>query len=125
MIGHTHGFADSDWAQAKTAARNLLVRRARLKNRELVTYGELVAQLPLAISHDDHRLSYLLDEISTEEYTEGRGFLTALVVHQDNRRPGAGFFTMARRCGAEVHNEDAFYMGAFNQVVEYWRAHLD
>jgi hypothetical protein len=119
MIGHTHGFADSDWAQ------NLLVRRARLKNRELVTYGELVAQLPLAISHDDHRLSYLLDEISTEEYTEGRGFLTALVVHQDNRRPGAGFFTMARRCGAEVHNEDAFYMGAFNQVVEYWRSHLD
>ncbi|MBG8560196.1 hypothetical protein I4436_11290 [Pseudomonas qingdaonensis] len=125
MIGHTHGFPDSDWAQAKTAARNLLVRRARLKNRELVTYGELVAQLPLAISHDDHRLSYLLDEISTEEHSEGRGFLTALVVHQDDWMPGAGFFVMARRCGAEVHDEEAFYMNAFKQVVEYWRAHRD
>ena len=125
MIGHTHGFPDSDWAQAKTAARNLLVRRARRKNRELVTYGELVAQLPLAISHDDHRLSYLLDEISTEEHSEGRGFLTALVVHQDDWMPGAGFFVMARRCGAEVHDEEAFYMNAFKQVVEYWRAHRD
>lgn len=125
MIGHTHGFPDSDWAQAKTAARNLLVRRARLKNRELVTYGELVAQLPLALSHDDHRLSYLLDEISTEEHSEGRGFLTALVVHQDDWMPGAGFFVMARRCGAEVHDEEAFYMNAFKQVVEYWRAHRD
>ena len=125
MIGHTHGFPDTDWAQAKTAARNLLVRRARLKNRELVTYGELVAQLPLAISHDDHRLSYLLDEISTEEHSKGRGFLTALVVHQDDWMPGAGFFVMARRCGAEVHDEEAFYMNAFKQVVEYWRAHRD
>ncbi|MEJ6816072.1 hypothetical protein [Pseudomonas sp. LF-5] len=125
MIGHTHGFPDSDWAQAKAAAREILIRRARLRSRELVTYGDFVAQIPLAIAHDDHRLSFLLDEISTEEYTEGRGFLTALVVHQDDWMPGAGFFTMARRCGAEVDNEEAFYMDAFNYVVTYWRAHRD
>ena len=89
----------------------------------IVTYGELVAQLPLAISHDDHRLSFLLDEISTEEDSEGRGFLTALVVHQDDWMPGADFFTMARRCCADVNNEEAFYMDAFNHVVEYWRAY--
>lgn len=125
MIGHTYGFPDSDWARAKTAAREMLIRRARLRNRELVTYSELVTQLPLPISHDDHRLSFLLDEISTEEYTEGRGFLTALVVHKRDMSPGAGFFTMARRCGIDFDNEETFYRDAFNEVVGYWRAHQD
>ncbi|RMP39050.1 hypothetical protein ALQ24_02336 [Pseudomonas syringae pv. antirrhini] len=123
MIGHTHGFPDSDWAQAKAAAREILIRRARLRSRELITYRDFVAQLPLAIAHDDHRLSFLLDEISTEEYAEGRGFLTALVVHQEDWKPGVGFFTMARRCGAEVNNEEAFYLDTFNYLVTYWRAH--
>ncbi|HGM5581255.1 TPA: hypothetical protein ACKP22_002954 [Pseudomonas putida] len=125
MIGHTHGFPDSDWAQAKTTARELLIRRARLKDREFVTYGELVTKLPLAIEPTDPRLSYLLDEISTEEYAEGRGFLTALVVHQEDWLPGTGFFTMARRCGAEYKNQETFFLEAFNYVVEYWRAHRD
>lgn len=125
MIGHTHGFPDSDWAQAKAAAREILIRQARMRGHELVTYSNFVAQLPLAIAHDDHRLSFLLDEISTEEYAEGRGFLTALVVHQYDWKPGAGFFTMARRCGAEVVNEEAFYLDVFNYVVTYWRARLD
>jgi len=41
---------------------------------QTITYGDLVAQLPIAIEPNDPRLSKLLDEISRQEFAEGRGF---------------------------------------------------
>ncbi|CAK9890070.1 hypothetical protein [Pseudomonas fluorescens] len=117
MIGHIHGFVASDWI----AAKRLLIERARHRASQLISYSDLVCQLPLSIEASDPRLSYLLDEISRDEYTEGRGFLTVLVVHKYGSRPGAGFYEMARGCGADFDDEEEFNIRAFNEVTGYWR----
>ncbi|WJV23175.1 MULTISPECIES: hypothetical protein [Pseudomonas] len=121
MIGHIHGFVASDWVTAKTVAKAILVRRARRPGNPLISYSDLVAQLPLAIDPSDPRLSLLLDEISVEEYSEGRGFLTVLVVHKHGDiKPGTGFYKMARKCGEEFDDEDAFHIRALEEVTRYW-----
>lgn len=121
MTGMIHGFAASDWIVAREAARELLIKQARRPN-PLITYGDLVAQLPIALEPHDPRLSFLLDEISTSEHEQGRGFLTVLVVHKHGSAvPGPGFFAMARNNGEEFDDDLEFYMRAYNEVVGYWR----
>lgn len=121
MIGHIHGFEASDWVAAKTVAKEILIGRARRRGNPLICYSDLVAQLPLAIEPSDPRLSDFLDEISVEEHSEGRGFLTVLVVHKyGDIKPGAGFYKMARKCGEQFDDEDEFHIRALNEVTGYW-----
>lgn len=121
MIGHIHGFEASIWITAKAVAKAILISRARRPGNPLISYSDLISQLPLAIEPGDPRLSYFLDEISVEEHTEGRGFLTVLVVHKyGDIKPGAGFYTMARKCGESFDDEDEFHFRALNEVTRYW-----
>lgn len=122
MTGLIHGFAASDWIQARNAARAILIKHARRPN-PFIAYSDLVAQLPIALEAHDSRLSVLLDEISTSEYDQGRGFLTALVVHKNGSViPGPGFFEMARKNGREFDDNDRFFIDAYNEVTSYWRS---
>ncbi|WNF53162.1 hypothetical protein [Pseudomonas sp. SG20052] len=123
MIGMVEGFPISDWIRARDVARDLLIQRARRPAAQTITYGDLVAQLPIAIEPDDPRLSKLLDEISRQEFAEGRGFLTVLVVHKrGDLMPGKGFFEMAADCGVAFTNRERFWTEAFNEVLWTWRA---
>ncbi len=122
MTGMVEGFAASDWIQAREIARNLLIQRARRPAAQTITYGELVTQLPIVIEPDDPRLSKMLDEISRQEFAEGRGFLTVLVVHKwGDLMPGKGFFDMAADCGAAFTSRERFWAEAFNEVLSAWR----
>lgn len=116
------GFALSDWIRARDVARDVLIQRARRPAAQAISYSDLVAQLPIALAPDDPRLSKLLDEISTQEYAEGRGFLTVLVVHRyGDMMPGKGFFDMAAACGARFTNREQFWTQAFNEVLTVWQ----
>jgi hypothetical protein len=120
-VGMIQGFPASDWIRAREQARELLIRRTARPN-PFIPYSDLVALLDLPIEAHDPRLSVLLDEISTSEHEEGRGFLTALVVHKHGSvMPGAGFFEMARRCGFEFVDEHDFFIQRFNHLIDYWR----
>jgi hypothetical protein len=122
MVGLIHGFAASDWIRARDTARAILIKQARRPN-PFIAYSDLVAQLPIALEAHDPRLSALLDEISTSEYDQGRGFLTALVVHKNGSViPGPGFFEMARKNGREFDDSDRFFFDAYTEVTNYWKA---
>lgn len=124
MIGLIHGFPASDWHQARERAREILIQRARRRGGQTITYSDLVAQLNLPIEASDPRLSFLLDEISTEEHSEGRGFLTVLVVHKfGDQMPGPGFFEMAERCGANIIDREEFWSSSFAEVLTTWQRH--
>ncbi|WP_094194162.1 HNH endonuclease [Bradyrhizobium viridifuturi] len=115
-----NGFTDDDWTKAKGEIQVILSQRV-LSNNPLISYGELAARIStLQISPDDDRLAKLLDEISTTESTAGRGMLSVVVVHQDDKRPGAGFFKLAKRLGRNSRDQDELWMEEFRKVRLAW-----
>src|SRR5438270_7621089 len=64
----------------------------------LITYGELVvhfSDLPeLTNAWAAHPLCWMFGELDDEDAAHNRPFRTAIVVSQDKRLPGDGFFKM-------------------------------
>ena len=115
-----YGFDFVAWEQAKAEARDVIVQRARQRAR--IPYSELVSHIgAITIAYNDPRLSYFLDEISSEEDEQGRGLLTVIVVHkQGDMQPGPGFFEMAQRRGRNTSDELRCWVEEFNRVHDYW-----
>ena len=73
------------------------------------------------IEPTDPRFHDLLGEISTEEDAEKRGMLSVVVVHKDgDRKPGSGFFKLARELGRETSDEVAFWIEELTKVHSVW-----
>ncbi len=121
-VGMIQGFPASEWIAAREAARSLLIQRIGRPD-PFISYSALVALLPIVIEPDDPRLSELLDEVSSSEHEQGRGFLTVLVVHKRGSRvPGPGFFKMARRHGFEFDSNERFFLQEYQRLLSYWRS---
>ena len=97
------------------AVRGRLIEVAR--NKECTTYGELaeIAGLPAVA------VGRLLDEIVTDEASEGRPMLSAVVVDSKGRI-GDGFFNLAAKLGrtASPERSEAFLTAERERVYEYW-----
>ena len=103
----TYGFATPTWNAAKDAAKRLIIRNLQDPNTVLTTYGDLVDTLRPIIDFGTPRNAMfhcLLGQLSDEEEEQGRGLLSAVVVHKDDLRPGSGFYATARRAaGPRCH----------------------
>jgi hypothetical protein len=119
-VTNPFGFAEATWEQAKTEARDALIERARVRGR--MPYSELVSRISsIDLEAHDPRLFHLLYEISTSEASEGRGMLTAIVVHKHgDMQPGPGFFELAKSLGRDTKDLLACWIGEFNKVHDYW-----
>jgi hypothetical protein len=117
---HQYGYAGPDWDAAKHEAKSALIDVARRKGR--IAYSELVEKIrAIDIEAHDPRLFHLLGEISTEEHNEGRGMLTAIVVHKSgDMQPGPGFFELAKSLGKDTTDILACWVREFNRVHDYW-----
>jgi hypothetical protein len=104
------------------ALREVLLAAAR--ERRFVSYTEAAATLGLrgAKPWRSPRLFAALDEISTFEHREGRPLLSAVVVSSVGKRPGGGFFKMAKRNGVQGSDEDnkIFFIAERDRVWDYW-----
>jgi hypothetical protein len=72
------------------------------QQRQLITYKELAAAVGLDWNKDYgkcRQIFSILKAICTAEVKQGRPMLGAVVIRQDTRMPGAGFFAMARKLG--------------------------
>ena len=118
--GFNHGFSDDEWQRAKDEARSIMVERAKV--RGMISYSELVDGISeIRLEAHDPRLFNLLAEISTEEDSEGRGMLTALVVHkQGDMEPGTGFYDLAERLGRDVGDIDECWINELHKVHAVW-----
>ncbi|GAH87373.1 unnamed protein product, partial [marine sediment metagenome] len=86
--------------------RNMLIKAAQ--QRKVVYYSEVgeAVNLSMGNPHQRAELGRILSEISSEEHDNGRPLLAAIVVHKDNKKPGEGFFKLARNIGKQKPDED-------------------
>lgn len=114
-----YGFTDSQWQSAVTEANKILRRRAAL--RDTITYSELAAELDNGIGYHDPAMDQLLRDVSTQEYEEGRGLLSVIVVHKHgDQEPGNGFYELAELLGFDVSEREAFWIAELNKVFDFW-----
>jgi hypothetical protein len=96
--------ADEDWDRVRDRLWASLVDVARREG--LVSYTDLVSDVPELEGPHSHALAELLGEICDRCHAQGRPLLPALVVYRgpDRHGPGAGFYDAARRLG--LHTGD-------------------
>ena len=97
---------------------------ATAKAETVITYGELAERIE-AVSYAPNSpgLTDQLCAISRAENHAGRGMLSAVVIRKDSKKPGTGFFQLARALNREYHHEREFWKGELAKVHDAWRAH--
>ncbi len=104
------GYNDGEWQLVKTQLKNVLINTAR--KEQLITYKDLSFVLnPEKFSPNSEALSALLYEVTREEFLNGKGLLTSVVVKTGPLPfPGDGFFKCAEECGKRVYGRQRFWI---------------
>jgi hypothetical protein len=114
----------------KAASRGRLVG-GNVVGNPFVTYKELAAVVGYTIDdeYDGDRVGALAGEVSQISFNDDGVMLSALVVSQEFRRPGKGFYTFAQELGLlpagfqpdpEGAREDAFWISHVTQVIRIY-----
>ena len=115
-----HGYQQEQWEKAKEEARQYLIRLA--SNQHETTYKELTCHIhAIDFRPNDPRYHQLLGEISASEHRAGRGMLSVLVVREDSKMPGIGFYRLAMSLDIQFENKDEFWICEFRKVTDYWK----
>lgn len=89
------------------------------------TYAQAASNVGLDIRRaaDSNALTAMLRAISESEHRAGRPLLPAVCVMAGVRRPGQGFFDLARLLGLLQPGDDnrAFFDAELQRVHAYWR----
>ena len=93
---------------------------ARSKN--ITNYGAIA---PIARVEPHNPILWgILDEINRYEHREGHPMLSAVVIVQEENKPGEGFFKLARDLGMFFGSDElAFWVSELNRVWDYWSSH--
>jgi len=108
----------------KDQIRGKIVETAQ--GRGTINYEEVGKLGNLSMANPDHRnqLANMLDDINREEDKKGGPMLSVVVVKKDSRRPGKGFFELARELGRQAPDVDdeTFFVTELKRVYEYCRS---
>ena len=119
----TYGFSAETWQRAKDAAKSVLIANLRNPGVVVTTYGDLVDRLRSIVDFGTPRNAVfhcLLGQISDDEEEQGRGLLSALVVHSEDSRPGVGFFEGAENWGRDVSDPDRCWTQEIEKLSAVW-----
>ena len=116
-----YGYTDGEWDETKTKLRAALIARAGM--RSVLPYSQIVREIgPIKFNPHDAPFHRMLDEVSRDEDTAGRGLLTVVVVHKDgDMRPGPGFFELAKSRGRDVSDIDRTWLAELDRVWGHWK----
>jgi hypothetical protein len=111
-----YGYTDAQWDAAKEEMRAVLIARAR--DEKSISYTELTREVhAIHFSPDAAAFHHMLDDISREEDAAGRGMLSVIVVHRvGDKRPGPGFFTLAKKLGRDTSDREKCWVDEFIRV---------
>lgn len=104
------------WNAALAEAKGVLEEVAKAE-RSPIFYSELNRKITsIRFEPDGHDFHGLLGQLSEESDEEGKGMISALVVHKEDRRPGKGFFTLAKTLGRDVSDADKCWSDELKRV---------
>lgn len=113
------GYSDELWKKAKDELRIALIQCA--KNKEIVSYSDLAKKTEIIKFKPNSKIfNIMLSEISKEEYSSGRGLLTALLYKTGGKTPGYRLYNIAISLGLEVSDNPEMWSNERNKVFEYW-----
>lgn len=99
--------------------RAILIRAAR--ERRLLTYGEVCAQIQSVLLHPgSYVFARLLREVCFEAEAKGQGMLCALVVLKATGIPGGGYFRGAAAAGRVMDDLVASWRAEVEAVYSIW-----
>lgn len=102
-VSREYGGHGSSWWEAVDQCRSALVDWA--SKGQLKTYTELAERVDAipwpegAHTHEGSQIGWLLGQVSTTEWLEGRPLISAIVVGADTREPSHGFYELAVQLG--------------------------
>lgn len=103
---------------------DFLIQVARTGGLTTYTDAGAVAGLDMASEIDRIHIAQILDDINTDENSQGGPMISALVIYKDKGRPGPGFFTCARGLGRLTDSdEDGFWAREVTSVHHWWASH--
>jgi hypothetical protein len=117
-----YGFDAVLWKSAKVEGKAVLAECARAGNT--IAYSDFIKHIRAITFTDAHdsRLPHFLEEISVEEDQEGKGLLTALVVHKNgDYKPGPGFFELAKKLGRNTKDIDKCWIEELKTIYAVWK----
>ena len=83
----TWGYKRELWEAAKAEAR--IVLQGIAKAGKLIYYSELTRKIiSISFQPDGHDFHGLIGQLSEESDAEGKGMISALVVHKEDGQPG-------------------------------------
>ncbi len=111
-----YGYTDAQWDSAKEEMRAVLIAIA--SEERTISYSELTGKVhTIHFSPEDNDFHHMLDDISREEDAAGRGMLSVIVVHKEgDKRPGPGFFKLAKKLGRDTSDREQCWVEEFNRV---------
>lgn len=118
-----YGHTLTSWNKAKEETKNILISFAKLAKPTY--YVDLAHRLSpiITFTEDDAGMFAMLNEISKEEYTAGRGMLSCMAVNRDNEKPAENFYEFAMELGEKYDDREKFYIKQFEIVTDYWGKH--
>ena len=112
----TWGHKAESWDAAKEEARVTLEKIAKAQSGP-ISYSALSRKITsIRFQPDGHDFHGLLGQLSEESDEEGKGMISALVVHKEGGRPGRGFFTLAKELGRDISDSEKCWSGELNRV---------
>lgn len=113
----TWGHSPDRWDKAKAEAWTILERIAKAKGKPIF-YSELNRKITaISFQPDGHDFHNMLGQLSEESDQDGKGLISALVVHKDgDQRPGNGFFTLAKALGRDTSDQETCWIAELERV---------
>lgn len=120
MAGSQFGYPAAVWETAREEMRRALCERAKI--RGTIGYAELISEVQ-AIRFERHSAPFtaMLQEVAALEDTEGRGMLTALVIHKyRDKLPGPEFYALAERLSRDTSDRTRCWSDEVERVYAAW-----
>jgi len=100
--------------------KEILIHHAA--ERKTISYGLLCRKVTaFPLSPTDPLLHEILGEISKSSMKEGKGMLSAVVVRDDTKMPGEGFFQFAIELGHRIENREKFFRDQIDLLHSKYR----
>jgi len=115
-----YGLTAKQWRTYKKEAQKIMMEAAR--DRQMITYSAMAARMTtLSVAAHDQVLWDIIGDVAKDEEREGRGLLSAVVVHKHgDMEPGSGFFELTKYLKRDCRDQTKCWIEELKKVYAVW-----